>query len=48
MHKLQDTVAGWGQPLTSPSGPTVAGRTSEAGQEAGPGSSNLDPDISCA
>jgi hypothetical protein len=50
MHKLRDTVAAWGQPLNAASGPrpmrTVAGLTSEAGQEAGPNSANLAPDTS--
>lgn len=45
MHKLRDTVAG-----NARSGPrpmqTVAGLTSEAGQEAGPSSSNLAHDSS--
>ena len=45
MHKLRDTVAAYVSPLNAASGPrpmqTVAGLTSEAGQEAGPSSSNL-------
>jgi len=51
MHKLRDTVAAYVSPLNAASGPrpmrTVAGLTSEAGQEeAGPSSSNLAPDTS--
>ena len=50
MHKLRDTVAAYVSPLNAASGPrpmrTVAGLTSEAGQEeAGPSSSNLAPTL---